>query len=60
MSRNLRKTPDLNGARSIAPREMPAHYAEQCSALRRLAGFSEVSYGNRRVGLHETQNHFHG
>jgi hypothetical protein len=35
---DLCKTPNLNGARSIAPHEMPASCAEQCSALRRPGG----------------------
>ncbi len=33
---SLRKTPDVNGARSIAPHEMSTNHAEQCSALRGL------------------------
>jgi hypothetical protein len=31
------------GARSIAPQKLPANRAEQCSALRRVASFAEVT-----------------
>jgi hypothetical protein len=45
MTSDLCKTPDSNGARSIAPRSLLAFRAEQCSALRKLASFAEVFKG---------------
>jgi len=46
--RDLCKTGELIGARSIAPRERPANLAEQCSALHGTSPFAEVS---ERIGI---------